>query len=100
MLNIENCLNTLRRLGDALLCERLFKLSAIERWPKLSEQIGRGPAHIGFHDNRGAAPSLAEAGATAPEIADAMCWTVDKAAKDINTYLARWRTAVCWRRTP
>jgi hypothetical protein len=32
---------------------------------------------------------LAEAGATAPEIAEAMTWTVDKAQKVIDLYLAR-----------
>ncbi|MBR0746578.1 hypothetical protein JQ582_21845 [Bradyrhizobium japonicum] len=41
-------------------------------------------------DNRGtAATLLAEAGATAPEIAEALCWSVDKAQKVINLYLAR-----------
>lgn len=47
-------------------------------------------ADLNFHDNRGtAATLLAEAGATAPEIAEAMCWTVDKAQRMIDTYLAR-----------
>ncbi|WP_244608187.1 hypothetical protein [Bradyrhizobium algeriense] len=32
---------------------------------------------------------LAEAGATAPEIAEAITWTVDKAQKVIDLYLAR-----------
>lgn len=42
------------------------------------------------HDNRGTAGTLlAEVGATAPEIAEAMTWTVDKAQKIIDTYLAR-----------
>ncbi|MGZ6212796.1 MAG: hypothetical protein ACXWNU_10275 [Candidatus Binataceae bacterium] len=45
---------------------------------------------MNFHNNRGtAATLLAEAGATAPEIAEAMTWTVDKAQKMIDTYLAR-----------
>ncbi|WP_027553174.1 integrase [Bradyrhizobium sp. Cp5.3] len=47
-------------------------------------------AELNYHDNRGtAATLLAEAGATAPEIAEALCWTVDKAQKVIDTYLAR-----------
>ncbi|MEY9466329.1 hypothetical protein ABH973_006742 [Bradyrhizobium ottawaense] len=47
-------------------------------------------ADLNFHDNRGtAATLLAEAGATAPEIAEALCWSVDKAQKIIDTYLAR-----------
>lgn len=47
-------------------------------------------ADLNFHDNRGtAATLLAEAGATAPEIAEALTWTVDKAQKVIDLYLAR-----------
>ncbi|WP_262048628.1 tyrosine-type recombinase/integrase [Bradyrhizobium sp. Bra78] len=47
-------------------------------------------ADLNFHDNRGtAATLLAEAGATAPEIAEALCWSVDKAQKVIDIYLAR-----------
>ncbi|MET4203044.1 hypothetical protein [Bradyrhizobium sp. LA6.12] len=47
-------------------------------------------AALNFHDNRGiAATLLAEAGATAPEIAEALTWTVDKAQKVIDLYLAR-----------
>jgi hypothetical protein len=47
-------------------------------------------ADLNFHDNRGtAATLLAEAGATAPEIAEALCWTVDKAQKMLDTYMAR-----------
>jgi hypothetical protein len=34
---------------------------------------------------------LAEAGATAPEIAEALTWTVDKAQRVIDAYLARRR---------
>ncbi|WP_354177650.1 hypothetical protein [Bradyrhizobium sp. LA6.1] len=46
--------------------------------------------NLNFHDNRGtAATLLAEAGATAPEIAEALTWTVDKAQKVIDLYLAR-----------
>jgi hypothetical protein len=49
-----------------------------------------GAEDLNFHDNRGtAATLLAEAGATAPEIAEAMTWTVDKAQKVIDLYLAR-----------
>jgi len=49
-----------------------------------------GAEDLNFHDNRGtAATMLAEAGATAPEIAEAMCWTVDKAQRIIDVYLAR-----------
>lgn len=47
-------------------------------------------ANLNFHDNRGtAATLLAEVGATAPEIAEALCWSVDKAQKVIDIYLAR-----------
>ena len=47
-------------------------------------------ADLNFRDNRGtAATLLAEAGATAPEIAEAMTWTVDKAQRIIDAYLAR-----------
>ncbi|WP_245453779.1 tyrosine-type recombinase/integrase [Bradyrhizobium sp. AC87j1] len=47
-------------------------------------------ADLNFHDNRGtAATLLAEAGATAPEIAEALCWSVDRAQKMIDVYLAR-----------
>ena len=52
----------------------------------------RRPSEPGlhFHDNRGtAATLLAEAGATAPEIAEALTWTVDKAQRIIDAYLAR-----------
>jgi hypothetical protein len=49
-----------------------------------------GAEDLNFHDNRGtAATLLAEAGATAPEIAEAMTWTVDKAQRVIDAYLAR-----------
>jgi len=47
-------------------------------------------ADLNFHNNRGtAATLLAEAGATAPEIAEALTWTVDKAQRVIDAYLAR-----------
>ena len=59
-----------------------------EHWREDADKVGAGD--LNFHDNRGtAATLLAEAGATAPEIAEAMCWTVDKAQKIIDTYLAR-----------
>ncbi|MBP1064863.1 hypothetical protein JOE51_006330 [Bradyrhizobium japonicum] len=60
-----------------------------------SRLIAVNPDHVktaalNFHDNRGtAATLLAEAGATAPEIAEALCWSVDKAQKVIDLYLAR-----------
>jgi len=47
-------------------------------------------ADLNFHDNRGtAATLLAESGATVPEVAEAICWTVDKAQKMFEAYLAR-----------
>ena len=59
-----------------------------EHWAVDAAAIGAGDLH--FHDNRGtAATLLAEAGATAPEIAKALTWTVDKALRIIDAYLAR-----------
>jgi hypothetical protein len=59
-----------------------------EHWREDADKVGAGD--LNFHDNRGtAATLLAEVGATAPEIAEAMTWTVDKAQKIIDTYLAR-----------
>lgn len=59
-----------------------------EHWREDADLVGAGD--LNFHDNRGtAATLLAEAGATAPEIAEAMTWTVDKAQRIIDTYLAR-----------
>ena len=59
-----------------------------EHWREDADAIGA--VELNFHDNRGtAATLLAEAGATAPEIAEALTWTVDKAQKVIETYLAR-----------
>jgi Phage integrase family len=59
-----------------------------EHWRE--DANGVGAEDLNFHDNRGtAATLLAEAGATAPEIAEAMCWTVDKAQRIIDVYLAR-----------
>lgn len=59
-----------------------------EHWREDSDAVEAGD--LNFHDNRGtAATLLAEAGATAPEIAEAMTWSVDRAQKIIETYLAR-----------
>lgn len=59
-----------------------------EHWREDANKVGAGD--LNFHDNRGtAATLLAEVGATAPEIAEAMTWTVDKAQRIIDTYLAR-----------
>ncbi|UZE51866.1 hypothetical protein ONR75_15640 [Rhodopseudomonas sp. P2A-2r] len=59
-----------------------------EWWREDADKVGA--ADLNFHDNRGtAATMLAEAGATAPEIAEAMTWTVDKAQKMLDSYLAR-----------
>jgi integrase-like protein len=59
-----------------------------EHWREDADRVAAGD--LNFHDNRGtAATLLAEAGATAPEIAEAMTWTVDKAQRIIDSYLAR-----------
>jgi hypothetical protein len=59
-----------------------------DHWREDANAVGADD--LNFHDNRGtAATLLAEAGATAPEIAEAMTWTVDKAQRIIDTYLAR-----------
>lgn len=59
-----------------------------DHWREDSDAVGAGD--LNFHDNRGtAATLLAEAGATAPEIAEALTWTVDKAQRVIDAYLAR-----------
>ncbi len=59
-----------------------------EHWPEDADAVKADD--LNFHDNRGtAATLLAEAGATAPEIAEAMTWTVDKAQKMIDTYPQR-----------
>lgn len=59
-----------------------------EHWREDADAVGAGD--LNFHDNRGtAATLLAEAGATAPEIAEALTWTVDKAQRVIDAYLAR-----------
>jgi len=59
-----------------------------DHWREDSDAVVAGD--LNFHDNRGtAATLLAEAGATAPEIAEALTWTVDKAQRIIDAYLAR-----------
>ncbi|WFU76572.1 tyrosine-type recombinase/integrase [Bradyrhizobium sp. CB2312] len=59
-----------------------------DHWREDSDAVGAGD--LNFHDNRGtAATLLAESGATAPEIAEALTWTVDKAQRVIDAYLAR-----------
>ncbi|MCA6114295.1 integrase [Bradyrhizobium sp. WSM 1738] len=59
-----------------------------EHWREDADAVNAG--ELNFHDNRGtAATLLAEAGATAPEIAEALTWTVDKAQRVIDAYLAR-----------
>ncbi|WP_454627670.1 tyrosine-type recombinase/integrase [Bradyrhizobium cenepequi] len=59
-----------------------------EHWREDADKVNAG--ELNFHDNRGtAATLLAEAGATAPEIAEALTWTVDRAQKMLDTYLAR-----------
>ncbi|MGY4351539.1 hypothetical protein ACVWXM_008032 [Bradyrhizobium sp. GM7.3] len=59
-----------------------------DHWREDADAVGAGD--LNFHDNRGtAATLLAEVGATAPEIAEALTWTVDKAQRVIDAYLAR-----------
>lgn len=59
-----------------------------DHWREDADSVGAGD--LNFHDNRGtAATLLAETGATAPEIAEALTWTVDKAQRVIDAYLAR-----------
>lgn len=59
-----------------------------ECWREDADKVGA--QDLNFHDNRGtAATLLAQAGATAPEIAEAMTWTVDKAHRIIEAYLER-----------
>ncbi|MET4737078.1 hypothetical protein ABIF73_001217 [Bradyrhizobium japonicum] len=56
----------------------------------------RQSALANSHDNRGtAATQLAEAGATAPEIAEALSWSVDKAQKVIS--ISTSPDGACWR---
>jgi hypothetical protein len=59
-----------------------------EHWRGDADNVGAGD--LNFHDSRGtAATLLCEAGATPQEVAEAMCWTVDKAQKMFETYMAR-----------
>lgn len=54
----------------------------------MPDKVGAGDLNL--HDCRGtAATLLAEGGATTPEVAEAMTWTVEKAHKVIDLYLAR-----------
>jgi hypothetical protein len=67
-------------------CDRLDEINAA----KANGGDLTKTADLNFHDNRGtAATLLAEVGATAPEIAEALTWTVDKAQRVIDAYLAR-----------
>ena len=57
-------------------------------WREDANKIGA--ADLNFHDLRGtAATRLAEAGATAFEIASVMGWSIQKSQKIIDTYVAR-----------
>lgn len=59
-----------------------------ECWREDADKVGAGD--LNFHDLRGtAATRLAEAGATAPMIASVMGWSIEKAQKIIDTYIAR-----------
>ena len=47
-------------------------------------------AGLNFHDNRGTAETLlAEAGATVPEIAEILVWSIEKTQRIVDTYMAR-----------
>jgi integrase len=59
-----------------------------ECWREDANKVGA--ADLNFHDNRGtAATLLAEAGATVPQIAEAMFWSEETAARMMKTYIAR-----------
>jgi hypothetical protein len=59
-----------------------------EHWREDADAVNVGD--LNFHDNRGtAATLLCEAGATPQEVAEALCWTVDKAQKMFEVYMAR-----------
>jgi integrase-like protein len=59
-----------------------------EHWREDADKVAAGD--LNFHDNRGtAATMLCEAGATPQEVAEAMTWTVDRAQKMFETYMAR-----------
>lgn len=85
-------LDALPRTGALVMltptCKAYTKRYFNDHWREDSDAVGAGD--LNFHDNRGtAATLLAEAGATAPEIAEALTWTVDKAQRVIDAYLAR-----------
>ncbi|MEY9185339.1 hypothetical protein ABIG06_006838 [Bradyrhizobium sp. USDA 326] len=85
-------LDALRRAGALVILtptgKAYTKRYFNDHWREDSDAVGAGD--LNFHDNRGtAATLLAEAGATAPEIAEALTWTVDKAQRVIDAYLAR-----------
>jgi integrase len=57
-------------------------------WREAADACGAGD--LNFHDLRGtAATRLAEAGATVPEIASVMGWSIETAQKIIDSYVAR-----------
>lgn len=59
-----------------------------EHWREDADKVAAGG--LNFHDNRGtAATLLCEAGATPQEVAEAMCWTVDRAQKMFEVYMSR-----------
>ncbi|WP_426615796.1 hypothetical protein [Bradyrhizobium sp. McL0616] len=61
---------------------------SVRHWREDADAVGAGD--LNFHDNLGtAATLLSEVGTTAPEIAEALTWTVDKAQRVIDAYLAR-----------
>jgi len=62
-----------------------------ECWREDADKAGAGD--LNFHDNRGtAATHLAEAGANAMMIASILGWTIDRAQRIIDTYIARSST--------
>jgi integrase len=59
-----------------------------EHWREDANLAGAGD--LNFHDNRGtAATHLAEAGANAMMIASVMGWSIEKAQRIIETYIAK-----------
>jgi hypothetical protein len=59
-----------------------------EHWREDADAVAAGD--LNFHDNRGtAATLLCEAGAAPQEVAEAMCWTVDRAQKMFEVYMSR-----------
>jgi hypothetical protein len=64
------------------------KLDAINKAANGGEFVKT--AGLNFHDNRGtAATLLAEAGATVPEIAEILVWSIEKTQRIVDTYMAR-----------